>query len=102
MRNSLYHIDLSDIERAIFLGLRKYGRNRTFSQMLEEASLFADGTERVEVAFTLEASGYIQAVTYQLPVRIRAELSNTGKKIADALEDERRLAKHGIPPTSIH
>ena len=92
MLNQVYHIaKINEIQRTILLGLKKYGRNRTFSQILEEANLFADGRDRVETAFSLEASGYIQSVTYQLPVTIRAELSASGKQVAEVLNEETRV-----------
>jgi hypothetical protein len=102
MTKSLSHTDFSTIETSILIGLKKYGRNRTFSQILEEARLYADSRERVEAAFTLEGAGYIQSVTYQLPVTIRAELSTLGRDVADSLEVDDRIANNENPPTAIH
>ena len=103
MLNHFYHIaTITEIQKAILLGLKRYGRNRTFSQILTEANLFADGRERVETAFALEASGYIQSVTYQLPVAIRAELSSTGEKVVEAITDETRCSGRNQSDRSVN
>jgi hypothetical protein len=78
---------MNDLEAAILLGLKESGRDKTFAQILMEANIPADATQRVELACALEAAGLIQSVSYQLPVSIRAELTDAGKEAADLLND---------------
>jgi len=84
---------MSDLEAIILVGLNQYGRDKTFAQLLDEAQLSVDATQRVELACSLEAAGLIQAVSYQLPVAIRAELTDAGKEAAELLTGARKLTK---------
>jgi len=85
--------NMSDLEAVILIGLKQSGREKTFSQILDEANITADATQRVELACALEAAGLIQSVSYQLPVAIRAELTDTGKEAAESLIGTRKLTK---------
>jgi len=98
----LYRATISDLEAAILIGVKKYGRRKTITEILEEAHMYADARERVQIAFALEEAGYIKSVSYQLPVTIRAELSPTGEKIAESLEDERWLGTREMRKKVFH
>jgi len=98
----LHRAALSDVEAAILLGLRKYGRRKTFIQILEEASISATDAERFDIAFTLEADGYINDVTYYAPITIRAALSAEGEKVADSLADEHWLSTSVVRAKAFH
>jgi hypothetical protein len=74
------------IEATILMGLRNYGRKKTFAEILDEAGIANDDNRRLEAATSLEASGLIEEVSYQLPVTIRADLTSTGKEVANALK----------------
>lgn len=87
---------MSDLEAIILVGLKEYGRDKTFLQLFEEAHMSVDATERVELACALEAAGLIQAVSYQLPVAIRAELTDAGKEAAELLSGTRKLTKREL------
>lgn len=87
---------MSDLEAAILLGLKESGREKTFAQILNEANVPADATQRVEAACALEAAGLIQSVSYQLPVAIRAELTKAGKEAAESLAGTRKLTKREL------
>ena len=77
---------MDKIEEIIILGLYKFGRKKTFAEILLEAGAPVDDVRRMEIAVTLEAAGHIQDVTYQLPLAIRARLSVSGEAIARTLE----------------
>jgi hypothetical protein len=93
---------MSDLEAVILLGLKENGREKTFSQMLDEANITSDATQRVELACALEAAGLIQAVSYQLPVAIRAELTDAGKEAAESLVGMRKLTKRELRGHGYH
>lgn len=71
---------MEQIKRAILAGLKQHGREQTFSQILEAAGYKLDPSRRMELAAALESAGLIKNVSYQLPVAIRAELTDAGKK----------------------
>lgn len=71
------------VKVAILLGLKHSGRKKTFAQILDDAGLQHDAVLRFKVANSLEASGLIQAVSYQLPVAIQAELSQAGENFVN-------------------
>ena len=93
---------MSDLEAVILLGLMENGRNRTFTQILDDANVVADATERVELACALEAAGLIQSVSYQLPVAIRAELTDAGKEAAESLAGTRKLTRRELRGQGYH
>jgi hypothetical protein len=75
------------IEATILMGLRTYGRKKTFAEILDEAGIANDDNRRLEAATALEASGLIEEVSYQLPVTIRADLTSAGKDVANSLQN---------------
>jgi hypothetical protein len=77
---------IDETGKAILLGLKRSGKTKTFSQILEEAGIPFDKTNLLEVANLLEALELIRAVSYQLPVAIRAELSPQGQAIVKTLQ----------------
>jgi len=93
---------MSDLEAVILLGLNENGREKTFSQILDEANITSDATQRVELACALEAAGLIHAVSYQLPVAIRAELTDAGKEAAELLAGTRKLTKRELRGHGYH
>ena len=98
----LHRAALSDVEAAILLGLRKYGRRKTFMQILEEANISTSDAERFDIAFTLEADGYISDVSYYAPITVRAELTPEGVIVANSLEDERCLSTSVVRAKAFH
>jgi hypothetical protein len=73
---------MDNIKAALLAGLRKFGRKKTFNEILTEAGYTLDENERIELADELESKGMIQSVTYRLPFEIRAELTAIGKDLA--------------------
>src|SRR5688500_3621308 len=84
MIRPIYRID--EIAKAILIGLENAGKRKTFAQILNEADVAFDKDIEIEVANTLEALRLIESVVYQLPLEIRAELSQTGLAIVAALK----------------
>ena len=91
-QRNIPYIEPDSIEAVILMGLRTYGRKKTFAEILDEAGIANDDTRRLEAATSLEASGLIEEVSYQLPVTIRANLTAAGW---DALS---KLQKDNPPP----
>jgi hypothetical protein len=73
-------MQMDEIKKALLLGLKSFGRNKTFNEILVEAGFKIDKIQRIELANELEAEGLIHTVTYRLPFEIRAELTPNGKK----------------------
>src|SRR5262245_2995382 len=94
--------NMSDLEAVILVGLKDSGRDKTFAQILDDANIVTDVTQRVEIACALEAAGLIQAVSYQLPVAIRAELTDAGKEAAESLVGSRKLTKRELRGHGYH
>jgi hypothetical protein len=90
MPRPIYRID--EIAKTILIGLEISGKKKTFAQLLEDAKVEFDKDIEIEVANTLEALRLIEAVTYQLPLEIRAELSATGKAIVASLKKSKQGA----------
>ncbi len=78
------HID--ETGKALLIGLQRSGKTKSFSQILDEAGVVCDKTTLVDMATLLEALGLIRAVSYQLPVAIRAELTPYGVIVAKSLQ----------------
>ena len=78
-------------ERKIILlfGVEKYGKTKSFNQILTEAGLFHDDALRIEEASALEDEELIEAVTYRYPVDIRAEISAKGVRFLDSIRATR-------------
>jgi hypothetical protein len=77
---------IDETGKAILLGLKKSGKTKTFSQILEEAGVPFDKGNLLEVANLLEALDLIKSVSYQLPVAIRAELSLQGHSLVKTFQ----------------
>jgi hypothetical protein len=77
---------MEKIEVVILLGLQKYGRSKSFTEILAEAGMGNDKIQRLEAAYSLEAAGLIQNVLYQLPLTIHAELSAAGVAYVKSLQ----------------
>jgi len=77
---------IDETGKAILIGLKKSGKTKTFSQILEEAGIPFDKNSLVEVANLLEAFDLIKSVSYQLPVAIRAELSAKGQSMVKSFQ----------------
>jgi hypothetical protein len=90
---------MDKIEEVILLGLKQFGRNKTFAEILEGAGLHTDDSRRLEAATSLETSGLIRDVTYQLPLSIRASLSPAGEEVANSLRSNtsRNISESGLP-----
>jgi hypothetical protein len=97
-----YRNGLTDVEAALLLGLRKHGRRRSFTEILDDAGIYATSNERFEIALTLEVEGYIHLVTYHSPATVRAELTPEGESVADSIEDERRFSASVIRAKAFH
>jgi hypothetical protein len=80
------HSRIDETGKAILIGLKKSGKTKTFSQILEEAGIPFDKNSLVEVANLLEAFDLIKSVSYQLPVAIRAELSVQGQLMVKSFQ----------------
>ena len=77
---------MEKLEEIIIVGLYRHGKKKTFAEiLLEEGNTQIDKTKRMELASELEAKGYIQDVTYQLPFAIRARLTPSGEAFARSL-----------------
>ena len=83
MKKVLYQID--EVGKTILLALNEHGRQKTFSQILDEGRITCSKETQVEAAIVLESLLLIESVTYRLPLEIRAELTPTGKAIANKL-----------------
>lgn len=77
---------LDETGKALLLGLQRSGKTKTFSQILNEAGVAFEKDGLVDLANLLEGLGLIRAVSYQLPVAIRAELSPYGVLVAKSLQ----------------
>lgn len=82
------HTPLNKIETAILLGLKEFGRKKTFAEILDAAKLPQGDAIRFQVASSLEARGLIMNISYQLPVKIRAELSAEGEEFVKSLKED--------------
>lgn len=71
---------MDEIKKALLLGIKKFGRKKTFNEILNEAGFKVDKIQRIELANELESQGLIHSVMYRLPFEIRAELTTDGKK----------------------
>ena len=85
-RTTASSITPGSLEATILMGLRAYGRKKTFAEILDDAGMANDDNRRLEAATALEASGLIEEVSYQLPITIRATLTPTGKQVANLLD----------------
>ena len=90
---------MDKIEEVILLGIQKFGRQKTFAEILDAAGVYTDDSRRLEAANTLESSGLIQDVTYQLPLTIRASLSPSGQAFVTSLD---RGASKNISDLGMH
>jgi len=88
MARPIYKID--EVAKALLTGLELAGRQKTFAEILTESHVSFDNDTQIEVANTLEALGLIIAVSYRLPLEIRAELSETGRAIVAGIKKGRR------------
>jgi hypothetical protein len=77
---------IDETGKAILIGLKKSGKTKTFSQILEEAGIPFDKSNLLEIANLLEALDLIKSVSYQLPIAIRAELSLQGQSMVKSFQ----------------
>ena len=77
---------IDETGKAILIGLKRSGKTKTFSQILDEAGLPFDKSNLLELANLLEALDLIKSVSYQLPVAIRAELSPEGHSLVKTFQ----------------
>ncbi len=79
---------MDKIKLTLLLGLHTSGREKTFSQILDDANISYTHIEELEAASKLESLGLIQLASYQLPLEIRAELTADGKTFVDAIKNQ--------------
>ena len=79
---------MDKIKLTLLLGLHTSGRDKTFSQILDEARVSYTHLEELEAASKLESLGLIQLASYQLPLEIRAELTAEGKLFVENIQRE--------------
>jgi hypothetical protein len=77
---------MTDIEKVVLLGLKKYGSSKRIADILDEAHIPHSPATRLEIAVSLESKGLLQNAIYQLPLNIHAELSEEGHRVAETLE----------------
>lgn len=82
----LYNLD--DISKAVLLGLEQNGRSTTLTQILILAGHVVSNDRQIELATSLESLGLIENVSYQLPLRIRAELSKAGHAVVKSIKKD--------------
>src|SRR5215207_2815131 len=88
MKKPVYRLD--EVAKTLLLALNKYGRNKTFAQILDEARISCSSESQAELANTLEALGVIESISYRLPFEIRAELTARGKELAERKSTKRK------------
>ena len=79
---------MDKIKLTLLLGLHTSGRDKTFSQILDDARVSYTHIEELEAASKLESLGLIQLASYQLPLEIRAELTAEGKSFVEAIQNQ--------------
>jgi len=79
---------MDKIKITLLLGLYTSGRNKTFSQLLDEARITYTHIEELEAASKLESLGLIELASYQLPLEIRAELTAEGKTFVENIMNQ--------------
>jgi hypothetical protein len=79
---------MNEIKKALLIGLQKFGRKKTFNEILTVAGFTLDKVQRIELASEFENKGLIRTVTYRLPFEIRAELSQKGEEVVNGLQSE--------------
>ena len=78
------------MKNALLIGIKKYGRKKSFHDIIAEAGFEADELQRIEIANEFEALGLIKSVTYKLPFEIRAELTAKGHELIRQLESNEK------------
>jgi hypothetical protein len=63
----------------ILEGVFKYGRRKTFAEILQEAGVVVSDVELIKIAKELQRSGMTQATTYGPDASIRADISSQGE-----------------------
>jgi hypothetical protein len=105
MSRPIYRID--ETAKAVLRGLKIFGLNRSFAQIVERAGILADPDKQLQVAETLEDLDLITSVRYQLPFALHAELTRTGEALVQALNQislskisitDRKVGKLRWPP----
>lgn len=76
---------MTDIEKIVLLGIKKYGKTKRIAEILDEANIPHTPAMKLDVAVALEAQGLIQNVIYRLPLHITAEITSEGLRVADEL-----------------
>lgn len=76
---------MTEIEKIVLLGLKKYGKTKRIADILDEANIPHTPAMKLDAAVALEAKGLIQNVIYRLPLHITAELTSEGHRVADGL-----------------
>jgi hypothetical protein len=76
--NTLPRKEMDQQTIALLKELRTYGTAKTFIQIFDELGLPSDSDNRFGIALELEQEGLIQDVVYQLPLTIRAHISQKG------------------------
>ena len=79
MEKYLYRLD--EIGKAILVGIYRYGKTKTFAEILSEGGFAFDNARQVEIAISLESLELINSVSYQLPLKISAELTSLGESV---------------------
>lgn len=79
---------MDKIKLTLLLGLHSSGRDKTFSQILDDARVSYTHIEELEAASKLESLGFIQLASYQLPLEIRAELTAEGKAFVENIQKQ--------------
>lgn len=76
---------MSEVEKTILLGLQKYGRNKNFAEILDEAQIPHDPNLRLAIADTLKKMGLICNVSYAFPIKLKAELTAKGSQLINTV-----------------
>ena len=88
---------MDKLRLAILFGLQKFGREKTFSKILNDAGVRYTKSQLLEAANELESLGLIKSITYQLPVEITAELTPYGKELLNSNLIEVSRSQHFRP-----
>jgi hypothetical protein len=69
------------VQDILLEGVFKYGRRKTFAEILHESGVLVNDLELIEIAKELEATGMTQSTTYGPFASIRAEISSQGEEM---------------------
>jgi len=88
---------MNKLRLAILFGLQQFGREKTFSVILQDAGIRHSKAQLLEAANELETLGLIESITYQYPVEITAELTSYGNELLKSQQQEAFRSEHFHP-----